>query len=82
MNKHITTEEFVQSVIIKEIYYHNSRKVYFRNHDCWSIVPTHSDSKGACCNISYIDKDISPQIIEAIIMPSTKANPFHGYAFY
>lgn len=56
--------------------------IVFNNNDCWKIVLAQDNRRGEACNISYIDKDISLDIVNTIIIPSTKAIPYQALKYY
>ena len=60
----------------------NSVMIYFSNGDIWKSIPISNTERGNMCNIAYIDKDISKDIIEVKIMPSIKAQPFRAYNYF
>lgn len=57
-------------------------EVHFTNGDCWMVKKASESNCGVRCNISYIDNNISVEIRDNIIRPSTSAGPFTAYNFY
>ena len=55
--------------------------VRFLNDDIWRIVPATDQSRGRAYNVSLIDSRIDKHIINTIIMPTVKANPYRAYNF-
>lgn len=68
--------------IKKLISKNDSVTVYFSNGDIWKSISIFNTERGNMCNIAYIDKDISKDIIEVKIMPSIKAQPFRAYNYF
>ena len=56
--------------------------IHFLNDDVWFLVPATDRSRGRACNVSLIDSRIDKHIINTIIMPTVKANPYRAYNFY
>ena len=56
--------------------------IHFLNDDVWLLVPATDRSRGRACNVSLIDSRIDKHIINTIIMPTVKANPYRAYNFY
>ena len=50
--------------------------------DCWRAVKANDSARGYLCNISYIDKIISEDIIKMIIIPATKGYPYQGFKYF
>ena len=55
--------------------------VRFLNNDVWLLIPATDHSRGRACNVSLIDSRIDKHIINTIIMPTVKANPYRAYNF-
>lgn len=56
--------------------------VEFDNGDYWVAVNANDSSRGKSINISYIDYDISEEVVNRIIKPCTKAYPFQAVNYY
>lgn len=52
------------------------------NKDIWYLISANTQSRGNCCNLSFIDKNIDKKIIDAIIKPSLKRHPYQMYQYY
>ena len=50
--------------------------------DVWSLVPAKENARGRACNVSYIQRSIPAEIIETIIMPATKSQPWQAHRFF
>ena len=83
-------EQIIQDYEIMGITYelYNYRRgittcsVEFTNGDYWKIVHASDSARGNCCNVAYIDRNISTEIVETIIMPTIKAKPYQAYRYY
>ena len=60
----------------------NNFSVEFLNGDYWIAVRASENSRVRACNIAYIDREIEPNIISCIIMPTIKSLPYQAYRFY
>lgn len=58
------------------------RMIKYDNGDEWQIVSATTTSRGYKCNLSYIDSEIDPEIVETIIKPATIARPFNGFNYF
>lgn len=56
--------------------------VRFLNDDIWRVVSATCNSRGKASNIALIDIDIEQDIIDKIIMPTLKMQPYRAYNFY
>ena len=74
-------EDYLRSghFCIKDKQLSSERVVTFDNGDQWKIVYASEYQRGQKCNISYIQRSISKDIIDNIIKPCTIAPPFQGY---
>lgn len=54
----------------------------FKNGDYWLATGATDSCRGRACNIAYIDCDISPDIIQCVILPTVKQPPFQGIHYY
>ena len=54
----------------------------FENGDVWRAVPAIDQSRGHACNIAYIDKNISQEVVNKVIMPCIKLLPYRAYYYY
>ena len=55
--------------------------VVFGNGDIWKVRPARVSARGERCNISYIQKGISFDFIDEVIMPCM-CGPFSAYRFF
>ena len=60
----------------------NNFSVEFPNGDYWIAVRASESSRGRACNIAYIDREIEPDIISCVIMPTIKSFPYQAHRFY
>lgn len=60
----------------------NDSRVAFSNGDTWYACKACENIRGRRCNISYIDRTISDEIIEHIIKPATHLSPYIAYKYY
>lgn len=74
-------EDYLRSghFCIKDKQLSSERVVTFDNGDQWKIVYASEYQRGQKCNISYIQRCISKDIIDNIIRHCTVAPPFQGY---
>ena len=56
--------------------------IEFINGDYWKVVTASDRARGNCCNVAYIDRNISIEIIETVIMPTIKGRPYQAYRYY
>lgn len=56
--------------------------VEFINGDHWKVVAASDRARGNCCNVAYIDRNISTEIIETVIIPTIKSKPYQAYRYY
>lgn len=56
--------------------------VNFDNGDKWVVVKANESARGNSCNIAYIDRMISDELVETVIMPTIKAFPYQAYRYY
>lgn len=54
----------------------------FANGDTWECVPAIEAFKAHRCNVSMVDRDISPNIIKALIIPCTKELPYNIIGYF
>ena len=54
----------------------------FENGDIWKALRASDSSRGSKINVSYIDYNISEEVINTIIKPSTIAYPFQAIHYY
>ena len=67
-------------------YYTKQRKNYIysqiNNGDSWELCVTNDNARGRRCNIAYIHRSISNELIERIIIPSILGNPYRGIWYF
>ena len=54
----------------------------FENGDIWKVVGAKDSSRGNCCNISYIERNIDYDFYRNIISPCTKSFPYTAIHFW
>ena len=52
------------------------------NGDYWEVLPARESFRGKKCNISYIERGISREVIYNIILPCTAAYPFRAITYF
>lgn len=64
--------------------YENSAQIFaeFANGDSWQAVPAIDQSRGRACNVAYIDKRISEDVVNKVIKPCLKIPPYRAYYYY
>ena len=61
----------------------NQFSVTFDNGDRWFIVYARPNARGRRCNVSYIHRHISQDIVKDIIVPITfRTPPYHAFYVY
>ena len=56
--------------------------VRFENGDFWKTCQAYENSRGNCCNISFVEKSINPEFYERVIRYATRALPYQAIWFY
>ena len=77
--------KLLEKNIIRKIKYTrmNQFSVTFDNGDRWSIVYARPNARGRRCNVSYIHRNISQDIVKDIIVPITfRTPPYHAFYVY
>lgn len=59
----------------------NQASTNFDNGDSW-VVTRINNGLGQRCNIAYIDRNISNEDIDEIIMPTIILSPYQAYRYY
>lgn len=57
-------------------------RFYADNGDFWQTMPSRESSRGVKCNISYIERGIPEEIINCVIKPCTRAEPYNAIDYY
>lgn len=60
----------------------NFLRFYADNGDFWQTMPSYESSRGAKCNISYVEKGIPEDFIYDVIFHCTTALPFSAITYY
>ena len=60
----------------------NEYIITYENGDNWRAIRGNTNSRGYKCNISYIDREITDDIVDTIIKPCTTCFPYHGFEYY
>ena len=60
----------------------NEYIITYENGDNWRAIRGNTNSRGYKCNISYIDREITDDIVDTIIKPCTTDFPYHGFEYY
>ena len=68
--------------IIKEVKTSDTHWVIFSNGDYWEAVSATANRRGKRANVSYIDANIDPQVIDEVIRPATVALPYHAINYF
>lgn len=56
--------------------------ITYENGDNWRALRGNTNSRGYKCNISYIDHEITDEVVDTIIKPCTICFPYHGFEYY
>lgn len=57
--------------------------IRFVNNDIWYLIrASENASRGRRCNVAYIHRNISRNIIESVILPSLLPKPYRGVTYY
>ena len=57
--------------------------IRFVNNDIWYLIKASENaSRGRRCNVAYIHKNISSDIIKSVILPSLLPKPYRGVTYY
>ena len=56
--------------------------VQFENGDFWKTCQAYGNSRGNCCNISFVERSIDPEFYERVIRYATRALPYQAIWFY
>ena len=77
-------ENYKKINIEKTLIKHNSSELVciMSNGDYWQAVVATIGARGRACNIAYIDREISQEIINTVIMPTLKCFPYTAYNYY
>ena len=54
----------------------NRTTAEFSNGDKWTVIPANENSRGARCNIAYIERNIDYNVYRTIISPSVYDCPY------
>lgn len=60
----------------------NEYIITYENGDYWRACCVNTSSRGYKCNISYIDHEITDDIVDTIIKPCTTSSPYQGIIYY
>lgn len=71
---------YIEKILIKD----NKQEFlcHMNNGDIWEAVVATNGARGRACNIAYIDREISQEIINTVIMPILKSFPYTAYNYY
>ena len=57
--------------------------IRFVNNDIWYLIKASENaSRGRRCNVAYIHRNISSDIIKSVILPSLLPKPYRGVTYY
>lgn len=56
--------------------------IRFVNNDIWYLIRASENARGHRCNVAYIHKNISSDIIRNVILPSLLPKPYRGVTYY
>ena len=57
--------------------------IRFVNNDIWYLIrASENASRGRRCNVAYIHRNISSDIIKSVILPSLLPKPYRGVTYY
>ena len=57
----------------------------FENGDSWELVRASDNARGRTCNIAYIDKEVSEDMLERVVYPCLRQGcdaPWTAYKYY
>ena len=60
----------------------NTYELVYDNGDYWIACSAKESARGHKCNISYIDVQIDPEIIDRIIKPCTTSGPYQAFRYF
>ena len=82
LNEMIEQYEHYGCYVVKKFSSRNSPLVIFDNGDIWKVRSAYESARGERCNISYIQRGISFDFIDEVIMPCMWVGPFSAYRFF
>lgn len=68
---------------VKEVKSKNICYIRFVNNDIWYLIKANENApRHHRCNVAYIHRNISSNIINTVILPSLLLKPYRGVTYY